>query len=409
MLSFGKIKLPRFLAEGTLSVKSFPSPESLAIVESKIDGQDAFASADVYAKGVYSHGFEKIYALENIDIKSIKKVVSQALPELEKKIATQKKDHHLVVKEKRDVQLKFNFLSREEEGFESFKLDEQVQSLQLSLQAEKKVLQRGFKTIRELLIVKSEGILAFNSIGQGHFDEIIIKLNTYLGEGDCYRTDNIEFLSILRCLLQGIDKKKAYITLSSYGLECYFTISPSDFVAVKHVQGKKRQEICSDVLLEIRESAQKYLSSTLEKIYNILILPWLCRRNGIATEEEIVEYVFKKSDQMNIAISVWCFITEGVLENIFPFKPYLHEVANNVYAVDKRVVEQYIQVIDKAKSYFYSPSVTYSFDALVLFLMKELVKEWQDIPQALIEKALRLSSLFRVRKAENGLLMIRRL
>lgn len=351
----------------------------------------------VYDKKVYTHGFEEIYALEKIDVKSIRKVVTTAQVLTEKSEGPIKQKKHEEIKV---PQLRFGF-TEQDEWIDSFKLQEPIFVLQLSSQAEKRLLEMGVRTLNDL-----QNFSLFKGIGQGHVDEIQEKIKNYIGE-DEPRVTQIDFLSLLKCVLGDLESKHTHLLLAPYHLADFFPITPGERMNVRHLNGAKREEALAKAFFEARKEERKlFIHNAFQKIFLAFIQPWLQRRGGLAKKEDIMERLLKKSFDPKISSSALRLIINVYFDAKFPFDHVLIPIEASLYALNEDIKKRYIQITSKAKSYFYRHDVTYLFDEFLLFLAKDWTSNWEQFAHEFVIKTLCYSPSFRVRKGLGGNLHI---
>lgn len=353
----------------------------------------------IYDKEAYSHGFEAIYTLQNVDLKTVRKV-SFDQPQKQQNAAR-------VSKKKPPSELFLDLGIAQSEVIQSFYLDEPISVLALSLQAERRLFESDVKSLRDLLAFKDKGLSQVKGLGQGHIDEIIKKLEAYLEGKDLYETDRVDFLSLLRSLLGGLDGKKLCSILQPFGLAEQFAISPADRMSVKHQYLQRKQDNYQEAVNEARTKDRlTLLKAALEKVVAAFIKPWMRRRQGIATNEEISERIQSKSAQEQHFYSAFQLIQDVYFDHEFPFASFLFPVEECVWAIDAETAQLYNTIIETAKTYFYALNLSYPFHDLVTYISKESARKWQAIDPLFVEKVLKTSSLFSIKRIQENQLSI---
>lgn len=342
----------------------------------------------------YSQGFEEIYALEKINIKSLRRIADKEAAS-EQACLAPSMPIPLPVTESKGL--------FEQAGSVCFRQSEPIHVLDLPQQVHKIILQQVGATLGDLYSVSWEN---FKGLGQGHIDEIRRKLDGYMQES---RSGYFEPLSFLRALVGTIDRKHLSLLLSDYGLEEILPLSTGDRAALKHLSFAARQE----ALLLARQAAKQdvrlqFLQSGLQSITERFLKPWIAKRQGLALQSELDERLEDLSMPQGCVSKVFRFISEIYFEGKSPFCTTFISLDASLFCQDTATALSFDAIIQLAKSYFYKPGLSYPFSALIILCHKELARRWEGYPNSLIERALCLSQAFRVRKGEGGDLIIRR-
>lgn len=346
----------------------------------------------------YSHGLEKIYKLENVDLKSVRRIAdysqenssSEDTVEFEQSIDL-------------PLQLEFDLGDEFKSSIEHFVLREPINMLGLSRHAEKCLAERGLVLIKDLIEADLRQFVFIKGLGQGHIDDINRKLTNYIKGKALWDAKTIDFTSWLRTLVGDIDSKKGYVLLESFGLSGLFTLTPSENVEVKRLTLEKRQEWIQEVkILLLQESKVKQLHQDLANIINVFVKPWMKCRFGIATEAEIHERLLNLSDNPAEAKAVLEFFKEYYFNDKSPLTGSLKSLDEGLFAADKHIEKIYKVVIERAMTYFYKNDVRYPLNKLVQLLECEFASNWNGFPTNFVEYLLRISPNFRVRKDETG-------
>jgi hypothetical protein len=354
-----------------------------------------------YDKKAYTHGFEDIYALEKVDVKSIRKVAPQQAPLVQKSTLS----HRVESEDNLPFQFSFSFLECDEK-IKNFKLQEPLVVLQLSLQAEKRLVELGIKTLQDLYLLKQNGLVHLKNLGQGHIDEIEEKFFNYVGN---YREKKsyIDFAALLKCTLADIDSKHVHLILSPHKLSHLFPITPAERMNVRHLQGAKKEEVLAKALLEVKKEEKiSFVYKAFEEIFDVFVFRWMQRRYNIATQEEIFERILKKSQDPELAFHALKFFVETYFDHSFPLTKALLPLEKNLFSSSVELVKDYNQLVNTALTYFYSPTVTYPLEEFLVLLNKEFASRWLSFSLPLALKIFKQSSKFRVKKNSEGLVVI---
>lgn len=351
-------------------------------------------------KTAYSHGFETIYALENIDLKSICPIERQPQFLAKEKVSTRQ--------EWISDQYEFDLGDEYRGWMPSFLNGEPIQVLGLSRHAEKCLLEHGKPKLQDLIGVNLRDFVFFKGMGQGHLDEIQQKLHLYLNGRVLQRCSTVDFSAWMRSLVAALDRKKTYVGVHPYQLSDLFSLSPVESVEVSRLTLEKRQEWMQEALNLFRmDHRSQTVSIDMGKVTNVFVKPWMRRRLGLASEYELTERLQRISENSTITQSVLQFFSIVYFDNMFPLNYYLYHVDEGLYCVDEATASLYRSVIKIARSYFYNPQISYSLPQLIGFLEREFACHWQGFPEGFIKKVLQQSPRFRVRKSVKGELVIR--
>lgn len=353
---------------------------------------DSLTFEEVY-KTSYSHGLEAIYALENIDIKSVRRIEIPSKSSSQKRNEKVKKDPLLPLQEELD-------LGEEFRGWiPSFVKKEPIQVLELSRHAEKSLIENGKSTLGDLIGVNLKNFVFLRGMGQGHIEEIQQRLNSYIEGKNLDRCFKVDFASWLKCVVAAYDRKKVYVLLESFDLSSLFSLTPGESVEVRKLTLEKKQEWIEELLLKMTQPQQKNaLFFQMKQIFTQFFTPWIRQRGGLATKEELQERMQRISVQPSIGGQVVRFFESQFFENRSLFPQFLPHLDEEIFFSDLFQLQNYRSVVNQAMSYFYHPAVFYSLEQLISFLEKEFSRSWIGFPDGYIEKVLRHSFSFNVVK-----------
>lgn len=363
--------------------------------------QNSLLSFEEFSRNAYTHGLEAIYTLETIDLKTVRRLAVPSQPEELKTTTFQK---HVPF----EGQLEFDFGAKYRNWMEPFILDEPIQVLALSKYTEKCLLENGKMTLRCLTLTNFQNLVFIKGIGQGHIDEIQNKLKEYLSGHSLEMCTYIDFYSWVRSLAAALNRKKVYAFMLPYQLADLFPLSPAESVEVRRLTLEKRSEWSQEILEELMAPKRiQHLHEKMKTVADVFISNWMSRRHGFATQQEILERLDRVSTVSTSSDRVLSFFSEVFFKGSFPFKHLLIEDGDSLYFTDENSYRQFCQVTDVALTYFYSKQVFYPLQKLLFLLQKEFAATWKSFPEGFIEKVLRSSHHFRVRKEENGQLIVR--
>jgi len=281
---------------------------------------------------------------------------------------------------------------------EPFYLDEPIHVLNFPKHLERSLIDHGFCLLRDLVHKDFKSSLSRSAA------EIESQLQVYLKDKGSTR---IDFASLIKCVAGAQDKKRAKAALDPYSLGDLITLTPLENLEMKRLSQEKKGELSLEFYQRIA-GKKNFVRAKIREISAVLLKPWMRSRFGFATKMELMDRIMRVSEDPEMAEPVLAFISSLYFERAFPFGEDLVAVEEELYAVDGMVKERFFQVSDKASTYFYKPYLRYSLAELTLWLKREFAMEWTGFQEGFIEKALRLSSRFRVRKGDEGVLMVRK-
>ncbi len=342
----------------------------------------------------YSHGFEDIYALQNVDLSSVRPVTGST----KNNNSTTTTD----LPDTKEGQLTLDFGPGWRGWMPSLSLHEPLQVLGLSRPAEEGLLENGVRHLHNLIGMDKSDFIGMKGVGQGHIDEVLQKLQEHLGAASPAQSTSVDFVSLLRCLYGDMEPLQAYLLLEPYGFHDIITLSTADAVTVRHMNSEAR----SENLEEAREQALKhkrrqFVRETFRDLASEFLIPWIEERGGIASLQEIHERLRRCSSDPTTTEAVLTFVQDLYFEGSV-FDETLVSAGTELFAVNKEALGRYQSLIRHARSYFYARGQSYWFEELESFLLRDFARKDVGFPDSFIEKVLRLSNDFRVRKGSDG-------
>lgn len=348
-------------------------------------------------KTSYSHGLESIYALENVDLKSVRRIETSA------KTAPKKVPQKKILPAFEQNELD---LGEEFRGWMTpFIKREPIQVLELSKQAEKFLLENGKAKLSDLLNLQN--FISLKGMGQGYLEEIQNKFHSYLEERSLDKCDKVDFASWLKCLLAAEERKKVFTFVQSYELTDLFVLTPIEHIEVRKLTLEKKQEWVKELYQKIAQPHQKNMVwSDMQNIFNVFVKPWIRKRGGFATQEELKERMLRISLNQDIASHVMHLLQAVYFEEDDLYKRFLRQIDQDTYCCDSYAACDYKKIVSQALTYFYKPSIFYQLNKLVGMLEREFSKSWIGYKEGYIEKVLRLSPSFRTARGKHSQLEI---
>ena len=354
-------------------------------------------------KTAYSHGLEAIYTIQNVDLGSIRRISApHSTPDPKPQVKA------ITFESPLESQLEFDFGEQYRDWIESFVLAEPLHVLGLSRYAEKCLNEHGKKFLKDLVGADLREFIFYKGMGQGHIDEIRQKLQKYLEGRSLYRCRTIDFAAWIRSLVSGIDRKKACVLIGTYGLSELISLSPAENVELRKLTLEKRQELIEETLQQLKMSAvHENAFRDMRQIFYVFFKPWIVSRHGLVDGNQLNERFERVSDMPQMTQNAINFLSSVFFNGAFPLKKILYMPEDNIYCADLAAYESFRAVIEKGLSYFYKPDAMYPLEQLIRFLERDFAMNWQGFPQGFIERTLRLSSKFSVRKGTRGFLEVR--
>lgn len=240
---------------------------------------------EVY-KTSYSHGLEAIYALENVDIKSVRKM-AQALPQPSKEPPKPQ-----VLEESAVEQYEFDLGAEFRSWIRPFLLNAPIEALSLSPHIEKMLKDLNRHTLGAVLEMGME----VKGLGKSQLQELRQRLQEYIAGRPLHQTRYIDFDSWVLSLTAGVPRKKLFILLSTFDLSHLITLSSMEALEVRRLNKQKTEEWSSEAAEHLRHPEKKSLfTSALYQITEVFLKPWMRGRLGLAGRDELEERVEKVS------------------------------------------------------------------------------------------------------------------
>lgn len=338
----------------------------------------------------YSHGLEEIYAIQDVDVSTIRTidVPSEDKPDSSK---TEK-----VLPASVPAQISLPLDGEHQCSMASFILQEPIEVLELAPNLEAYLHGKEIRTIGALL---EEDLSARGDIERG--------LKNYIGDKALYECDRIDYRSFLRAIIGKSPQVKCHVALEEHSLESFYSLSAPQKIEWRRLDEKVKREIHDKTWSEWRESTPyRRFSDGAKEITNVFVKPWMRKRQGIALAYEIRERLCRVAENPVQAKAVINCIEENFCNFQFILDRQLCHADVGLYADSLETAHCYEQLMELAMTYFYRDDLTYDFQQLIGYIMKEVVRGWDPIDERFVKKALSLSPQFRVRRGKNKKLQI---
>jgi len=350
----------------------------------------------------YSHGLEDIYALENVDLSTVRRLdISQHEEVLTPSAVIDQSEEF-------SEQLEMD-LGREWRGWmDSLILKEPIKVLGLPAQLENSLSERGIGSLKDLWEPSEEEMVSLG-FGQGHIDEFSRHLERYLQGRPLQHCQTVDFASLLRSLVADENEKKMHLCVENYGLARLFPLSRTQTMELRRLDVEQRRRLHNETLRGLT-STSKYrnLDEILQEVVTVFVIPWIHQRGGLTNSSEVKERLWRISIDPSIAQKVIHFLSDVYYDGGCPVTHYLLQLEEDVFSSDKTLAHLYREVMEKVNTYFYQAGIVYSLSQLVRLVEGEFSLKWKSLPEGFVERALRLSVQYRIRKGADGLLYVRK-
>lgn len=354
---------------------------------------------EVY-KSSYSHGLESIYRLENIDLKTVRKLGSQPDGTLEPV-----RQPPVYVEDELELDLGPVFT----EKLEPFVLREPIQSLKLARHTEKCLIEQGFRTLGDLKEADLNSLVFVKGLGQGHIVEVREKLASYLGSKATSPTKYIDFISWICEIVGDIETKLAYLILEPYGLSSIVKPTPLESADIKKLSLDKKGELLEQGRAKLAHPDKiKQVLLRFEEIATVLVAPWIASRSGVATVEEIEERLVRCALDRAHAKRALQFLKETYrhslfLNNLFPFAL---PCEGSLYFASAEAWGRFKEIERAISAYFWNLDAEIEYHKLYQWLVKDFMHHWDYLDEPHFKKVVAYSPLFERKKLFSGCLPI---
>lgn len=342
----------------------------------------------VNTKSAYSHGLEAIYAIETIDLKTIKPLNVQHKKEESK----EKKYIHPI------PELEFSFELKQ--TMPSFILNESIHVLDLSKQCVQILTDLNFIYLRDLLKIDYQHP-DLDSKFKVISSELKSKLETYLEGKELFNCVTIDFEAWIKSLIFE-NHIKYYFLLKEYNLTHLLSITPMMSVEIKRA---KKNEI-EKYIIESKEELKRFDRQELNKANKKIIIMtfishWVNGRYGIVKEYELMDYLEQLSESKKNFQNCLNFLSDLYEEGNFYFKNNFIEIYPEVYCLSNSIYNKFKKIENMLLSYFPKKKENYLLMELLAYILKELSSSWDYIEEKFIEKVLYTSPYFNIYKNDH--------
>lgn len=325
----------------------------------------------------YSHGLESIYKLENVDLKSIRKLSIQRESAVQSTAS-------LPVEEWQEDQFALDLGAFYQGWMTPYIFQEPIQVLQLAKPIEKSLIGLGIQNLGQL---KAADLFSLK-LGQGHIVDIHTKLKEYFLNKPTEKTTNIDFCSLIKCIFGDKDPCKAYVLLEPYGLHQWISLTPSETMEVKRSPATQKREWKKELLSE--NEASRYFTSIIET----WIKPWMYARDGVATVEELNEYLILRSLDETFAKGFLALFNDSIFSSLIHLK--------SCFALSKQFANRFRLIEMTGLSYFNQVDSEFSLNHFTQLIAVELGLKWHKLTSEQIFNVLKISNYYKVYRNSKG-------
>ena len=347
----------------------------------------------------YSHGLEKHYAVETIDLKTLKPFTKKIS---ERQTITK---HLSSLPNKNEAQLHFRFGPRFDGTLCTLKLYEPIDSLALSPLTKQAIKGARIENLHELMTKKNE-LSKGKGITKGQLDEIDEKFNMYLGPNPLEPIKEYDLKSLLTLFLADLPPLLRLLASKRYRLQHLFAYASSDLLEVERLAATTKDELVSKTKKIISQKWEK-LRPIIQSMAESCFYPFLERRLGIAQNWELLECFYNRClggyNQENQSIIA---LLQDLLEMSFLFNNSLHQIAMNAYAISSYKAKDFQFVINRIKEYFYNPQMAYPLATITKYLEHDCIKQWVALEQGFVEKSIALCNEFTLVREKQILVVV---
>ncbi len=352
-----------------------------------------------HSSEVYSHGLEKTYAIQHIDLRTIRPLQMQPTEK-----SSKPKPIEVSIQEAK-IERSLPFGEYFEEAIHPFWQEEPIEVLGFSSHLETRLKEKGDLRLRDIASISPQELLYVKGIGQGHVEELFSKLNRYLENKPKDETGYLDLIAWIRSLIGDLPRKMAIELLEAHHLA-------NDIMLVESSTFEKREKIKAFHLLPqaiqlCREPSRRARwSRQMQQITHAFLAPWIQRRGGIASQEELIERLENVSLQNTYVRPCLHLFDQIFSPHLSVLATHLIHLGDSIYTADEQGRNSYFRLLKQLKSYFYKPNITYCFSHLVQLMQRESALKWEELDVKLLKKICRLNPGFYLEKDSCGEQMV---
>lgn len=341
-------------------------------------------------KTAYSHGLESIYSIENIDLRTLRRLQENPL---QTEVPPKKRIKPL----KKDSQLELDLGVGFRNWIAPFFPLESIRVLRFSKAVEKGLWEQGKRRIGDLL-----DLTQIKGFGQGHLVEIADKMANHIGGRNPKKAETIDFTGWLFALFASLELKRLIPLLEKYQLQDLVAITPAESVEIKRLNQEQREEWCRNLLKEVDLNL---LKEGCKAISYAFLIPWMFERAGIASRDEIEERLERVAEEGEIALKVLKLLDDCFGKGFF-FATHLTPLTGDLYTINPMYACFGNAMFEISSTYFYANNTHYPLKSIVSLIKRELATEWVAFPEKFIEKILYTAPHFRLLRNFRGEILV---
>lgn len=346
------------------------------------------------SKGPYSHGLEEIYSIQTVDVQKIRKVTHHKQTQ---SLGIKTSDKEEIV----DLELDLG------SGFRNYVrntyLDEPIEVLDLSSYTVNILLENNIPTLEDLKKAIESDLASLPGVGQGHIDEIQRNLNLYI-TGKLEKTKRVDLESLFRAITRLISRESSLVLIDRLEIKNCMPWLNKKQNSLKHYKKELRDNAIAKMYKELKNSAVvEFVKDFFQEIAHAFIIPWLNTRSGIASKEEVYEFLEQHLIEKECNSKLLYFFSNDILGQRFIFNHCLPKVSHEkIWCTTYDEVSLIERLKDLTLSYFYSGHLSYPVDLIARKLEVEFAKSWTECSYYKMLKYYKLSGLFRTQRKKDN-------
>lgn len=351
----------------------------------------------------FGEGFEAIYRFEEIDARAVRKLrplslktdLASAAPAAHALSAPQNKA--LIWKEGGE-QAHFKWGHLGVRSLRSLKFGELIAALGLSAHIETRLIDSGLRLVGDL--VEERGTFKqLQSLTHFQAEEVHQALAHYFQTCSTGLVSEFENKHFICILLASFDRRFVHCFLQEYDLQELIPLSEGQSQEVRRWSASQIAHARQSVVQQLKkQSKDKWIAATLQRVADALILPWMETRGGIATRKEVEEWMEQHSQLPGINGKIAHFLTTIFQWPKFIWLPALCPVAphcaRDLFASNLSRMRNCEVLLCAVDHCFYRCGQSYSLDFILAWLRRDWARRWELLDREVILKLLNVCSSF---------------
>ena len=293
-------------------------------------------------------------------------------------------------------------LTPTEEGLSPFRLLEPISSLGLTPFALKAAKGAKASTVGELAALVFERDKECLGMGQGHLEEIRRKIDEYIGRPPYALDHHIDFGSLLRLALFPLDGAQKGIIVTRCGLQSIVHLTTQESKEAEMALLRDREGKFLNAVEAARAQVATTTQSLLEQVFVGLVRPWMVRRGGVVHEEELRQFCFEKSKEIDCrTFGGVIALLEHLLKVSFLFAPFLCQVQGQLWALSTQEQTWAREILLDAQTLARKEEGGTSLKELARALARCRFTGWEECSSHTIERILFWNEAFAAKTKEH--------